>query len=593
MTESDLIRPLRSMVAVTSRMLVAGSPFEMETVDVNGTPTRVWKHTPPHLRAILEGSREHGDAVALVYERERTTHAELYRGAAALAHRLVDDYGVAKGDRVAIAMRNYPEWVVSFFATVSIGAIAVPLNAWWTGSELEFGLSDSGAKVLIADEERLDRVADVLPRLGVPAIAVRTAWFGATQAGDTAGSPRPDSPPEQTRSWADVMGEVRRDVRIPDTEIAPDDPAGIFYTSGTTGVPKGAVCSHRNMLSNIVSLQYARVRSLMRLGLDLDDGLGYMEALPTPVVLCPVPLFHATGALTIMLPALAQGGALVLMYRWDAEEALALVERERVTGITAVPAMVNQMLASPRLAEYDLSSLLSLGTGGAPAAPALVSRAHGSLQDLVLGQGYGLTECSATASLNAATDYLLRPDSAGVPVATVDVKIVDPQGTELPTGELGEIWLNGPGVVLGYWRRPEATASTFTDGWLHTGDIGRLDEEGFLYIVDRLKDMIIRGGENVYCPEVEAAIHEHPAVSEVAVVGVPHDVYGEEVGAVVRPHDGHRIDPAELRDHLKSRLAAFKIPDHIHVVDAALPRNAAGKLVKKRVREQQGWTDHR
>ncbi|MBB6171504.1 long-chain acyl-CoA synthetase [Nocardiopsis mwathae] len=585
MTSTDPTRPLRPMAAVTARMLVSGSPFEIEIADVNGTATRVWKHTPPHLRAVLEAAGEHGDAPALVYERERMTHAEFQRAAATLARRLAEDNAVAKGDRVAIAMRNHPEWVIAFFAATSIGAIAVPLNSWWAAGELEFGLSDSGAKVLIADQERTDRLADALPRLGVPVIAVRST--ASTPGRGTDGERRPF--PAGTRTWAQVLGPTEEHVLPPDPGIAPDDPAAIFYTSGTTGTPKGAVASHRNMLSNIVSLNYARVRSLMRIGLDFDDGVGYLEALPRPVVLCPVPLFHATGAQTIMLPTVARGGTLVLMHRWDAEDALRLVERERVTGITAVPTMVAQMLASPRLGEYDLSSLLSLGTGGAPAAPALVSRAHGRLHDLVLAQGYGLTECSATASLNAATDYLLRPDSAGVPVAAVDVKIVDAEGAELPPGEPGEIWLNGPGVVLGYWQRPEATAATFVDGWLRTGDIGRMDDEGFLYVVDRIKDVIIRGGENVYCSEVEAAIHEHPAVHEVAVVGVPHEVYGEEVGAVVRLHSGHRLAPGELRDHLKSRLAAFKIPDHIRVVDDGLPRNAAGKLLKKQVRTEQGW----
>ncbi|MDA8370316.1 MAG: AMP-binding protein [Nocardiopsaceae bacterium] len=575
MTDSEITRPLRSLAAVTARLLVSGGPFEMDVVDINGIPTRVWKDAPPHLRAVLESSLDHGDTPALVYGDERMTHAEYFRTAATLAHRLVDDYGVTKGDRVAIAMRNYPEWVIAYFAAASIGAILVPLNSWWAGSELEFGLADSGTKVLVADAERIERLAGALPRLDLPVIAVRT-----------------DSPlPEGARPWPEVLGEVAADVGLPPAELAPDEPAAIFYTSGTTGVPKGAVGSHRNMVSNIVSGSYSRYRSLMRAGLELGEVQAFMDALPASVVLCVLPLFHATGAQTVMLPTLAGGGTLVLMYRWDTEEALRQVERERVSMITAVPAMISQLLSSPKLPEYDLTSLLVLGSGGAPAAPALVSRARGSLHDLMLGQGYGLTESSATATINGGSDYLLRPDSAGLPVATVDIKVVDPVGTELPPGEIGEIWIKGPGVVQGYWNRPEATAETFTDGWLHTGDLGRIDDEGFLYIVDRAKDMIIRGGENIYCAEVEAAIHEHPAVGEVAVVGVPHDVYGEEVGAVVRLIPGQRLDEEGLREHLKERVASFKIPDHVRIVTEDLPRNAGGKLLKKRVKEMHGWAE--
>ncbi|MDA0566935.1 AMP-binding protein [Streptomonospora sp. S1-112] len=576
MTQPEIARPLRPLSAVTARLLISGGPFEMEVVDVNGVATRVWKHALPHLRAVVEDAPRHGDTAALVYGDERLTYTEFHRHAATMARRLAEDYGVAKGDRVAIAMRNYPEWVVAFFATVSLGAVAVPLNSWWTGPELEFGLADSEARVLVADRERIASLAEALERLEVSVVAVRT--------GDTA-------LPAGARTWQEVLGEVAPDAALPPADLAADEPCALFYTSGTTGRPKGAVASHRNLASNLVAGTYSRFRSLMRMGLEMHEVQAFVDALPPSVVLCALPLFHATGAQTVMLPTLANGGTLLLMYRWDAEEALGLVERERVSGITAVPAMISQMLASPRLAEFDLSSLLVLGSGGAPAAPALVSRARAvsGLQNALLGQGYGLTECSATATVNGGSDYLLRPDSAGLPVATVDVKIVDAGETELPPGEVGEVWIRGPGVVHGYWKRPDATAATFTDGWLRTGDLGRLDEEGFLYIVDRATDMIIRGGENVYCAEVEAAIHEHPAVGEVAVVGVPHEVYGEEVGAVVRLIPGHELTEEELVAYLKPRIAPFKIPAHIRITAEDLPRNAAGKLLKRQVKQAHGW----
>ncbi|WP_017624481.1 class I adenylate-forming enzyme family protein [Nocardiopsis chromatogenes] len=572
MTEPPVQRPVRAIGAVTARLLHSGSPYEIEIADVGGVPTRVWKHAAPTLRAALEASRGFGGAPALVYGDERLSHADFYRHAATMARRMAEEYGVAKGDRVALALRNYPEWVIAYYAAASIGAVLVPLNAWWKGEELEFGLTDSGAKLLVADGERIAALGEALPRLGLPVIAVRA-----------------DGPlPQAARPWPEVLGEVAPDAEPPAADLHPDDPANIFYTSGTTGRPKGAVGSHRNMISNQVSADYARIRSLMRLGLDMPDAQAFLDAVGAATVLCTVPLFHTTGAQSVMYPALAKGGALVLMYKWDAEDALRLIEREKVTAITAVPAMISQMLASPRLGEYDLSSLLVLSSGGAPAAPALVSRARSGLHELMLGQGYGLTESSAIATVNGGSDYLLRPDSAGLPVAVVDVKITGPDGAELPPGEVGEILLNGPGIVHGYWNRPEATAETFKDGWLHTGDLGRLDEEGFLYIVDRAKDMIIRGGENVYCAEVEAAIHDHPAVGEVAVVGVPHEVYGEEVAAVVGLLPGAELTDEGLRAYLEPKLAAFKIPAHIRIVSEELPRNAAGKLLKKRVKEEFG-----
>ncbi|GAA4920683.1 class I adenylate-forming enzyme family protein [Streptomonospora salina] len=572
-SEPEIARPTRSLAAVTAQLLVSGGPFEMETAEVGGVATRVWKHAPPHMRAVIESSLEHGEATALVYGDERLTHSAFYRSTAALARRLIDDYGVAKGDRVAIAMRNYPEWVIAYFAATAIGAIAVPLNSWWSGPELEFGLTDSGAAVLVADRERIERLGGALERLELPLIGVRTEEL-----------------PEGARSWDAVLGTVACDQRLPEAEPAPDDPCTLFYTSGTTGRPKAAVGSHRNLATNIVSGSYSRFRSLMRLGLEMEEVQAYVDGMGPSVVLCVLPLFHATGAQTVMLPTLANGGTLVLMYKWDPEEAMRLVERERVSAITAVPSMIAQMTASPRLGDYDLSSLMMLASGGAPAAPALVSRTRRSMHEMLLGQGYGLTECSATATTNGGSDYLLRPDSAGLPVATVDIAIFDAAEQELPPGEIGEVWIRGPGVVHGYWQRPQATAAAFSGGWLRTGDLGRLDDEGFLYIVDRVTDMIIRGGENVYCAEVEAAVHEHPAVAEVAVVGIPDEVMGEEVGAVVRLLPGRELTGQELAEFLEPHLAGFKIPSRVHVVTGELPRNAAGKLLKKHLKREYGWS---
>ncbi|TDE59278.1 long-chain fatty acid--CoA ligase [Nonomuraea mesophila] len=534
-----------------------GRPFEIE--EIGDTGIRTWKHAPGHFRALLETSRLHGDKDFLVYEDEHITFEEHFRRAATLAHRLVDEYGVRKGDRVAVAMRNYPEWVVSFSAALAAGAVAVPLNAWWTEAELAYGVRDSGAKVLIADGERAVRLAST----GVPMIVTRGAA------------------PEGARAYAEVLGEVAAGVELPDVELSPEDPATIFYTSGTTGSPKGALGSHRNIGQSPMTVGYGHMRALAMAGKDPAASAGVRR-----VTLLTVPLFHVTGSFSALTTAMFSGGGLVLMYKWDPGQALALIEREKITGMIGVPTNAWQLMSHPDLGKYDLSSLASLGYGGAPAPPKLLERISETLPDRAPSNGYGMTETSALAIGNGGADYQARPDSIGRPLPVVDVRVVDPAGGELPPGEVGELCLRGPNVILGYWNKPEATAQTFIDGWLHTGDLARIDAEGFVYIVDRAKDMVIRGGENVYCAEVEAAMFEHPAVDDAAVIGVPHDELGEEVGAVIRLAPGASATAAELRAFLDGRIAAFKIPAHIWFREGELPRNPGGKILKTRLRRE-------
>jgi acyl-CoA synthetase (AMP-forming)/AMP-acid ligase II len=300
-----------------------------------------------------------------------------------------------------------------------------------------------------------------------------------------------------------------------------------------------------------------------------------------------VPFFHATGCHSILVANLVAGNKLVLMHKWDAGRALELIERERVTNFGGVPAMVWQVLEHPDLARYDLSSVQTIAYGGAPAAPELVRRIEAMFPGRNPSNGYGLTETSSVCSMNIGVDYRDRPDSVGVPVAVVDVRIADGDLVEVPVGEVGEILVRGPNVVIGYWGKPEETAAAITaDGWLRTGDLGYADDEGFLYLVDRAKDMVIRGGENVYCVEVESALFEHPAVTDAAVIGIPHHVLGEEVGAVV--HLGRRAgaDEAELQAWVRARLAGFKVPVKIWFRDEPLPRNANGKILKAQLRQE-------
>ncbi|WP_219502227.1 class I adenylate-forming enzyme family protein [Nonomuraea ceibae] len=546
-----------SHAEVQAQLTGPGQLFEVEEIGESGI--RTWKHAPGHFRTLLENSAFHGDKVFLVYEDEHVTFEGHFRRAATLANRLVEEYGVRKGDRVAVAMRNYPEWSIAFSAALAAGAIAVPLNAWWTEKELAYGVSDSGAKVIVADGERAARLTGT----GVPLIVAR----GEVPAG--------------ARSFEDVLGVVEPGVRLPDVELSPEDPATIFYTSGTTGSPKGALGSHRNLGQAPMTVAYGLMRAVTMAGKDYTEASAVRR-----VTLLTVPLFHVTGCFSALMTTIFSGGGLVLMYKWDPKQALELIEREKVTAMIGVPTNAWQLMSHPDFGKHDLSSLTTLGYGGAPAPPKLLERITANLPDRAPSNGYGMTETTALAIGNGGADYQAKPDSIGRPTAVVDVRVVDPMGEELPPGEVGELCLRGPNVIMGYWNKPQATAETFVDNWLHTGDLARIDEEGFVYIVDRAKDMVIRGGENVYCAEVEAALFEHPAVDDVAVIGVPHDELGEEVGAVIRLAPGASATREELTAFLADRIAKFKIPAHVWFRDTELPRNPGGKILKTRLRRE-------
>jgi long-chain acyl-CoA synthetase len=514
-------------------------------------------------------SKGHGDKVFLVYEDEQFTFDEHFRAAAHVAHLLRDRFGVREGDRVAIAMRNYPEWSIAFWGAAAAGAVVVPLNSWWTGEELQYGLSDSGTKVAFVDG---DRAASIAPhRADLPDLAAMVV----ARAG-------PDTVPAGALPWDSVLADVPQSVELPEIVVGTDDDATIFYTSGTTGRPKGALGTHRNICTNPISLYYVNARSALRaVGAALAPGSGEQNA-----YLLSVPLFHATGCHSILVGNLLAGGKLVMMYRWDAGRALELIERERITTFGGVPTMVLQVLDHPDFDKRDTSSIKSVGYGGAPAPPELVKRIKEHFNSSPASNGYGLTETSSLSTMNSGADYLAKPDSVGPPVPVVTVKVVDPDGREVPLGEVGELWIKGPNVVKGYWNKPEATAGVFTDGWLHTGDVARVDEEGFVYIVDRAKDMLIRGGENVYSMEIEGVLYEHPEVAEAAIIGIPHPTLGEEVGAVVTLQPGASTTDVELQDFVRARLAAFKVPVRIWFYERELPRNPAGKVLKRNLRDE-------
>ncbi len=545
----------------TARVTAPGERFETTQVEVRGVTYTVFRNAPPHLRAVFDTARSRGDDVFLVYEDERWTFEQVMRHVDALGALLVTRYGVQKGDRVAIGMRNYPEWVIAFAAITSIGAVSVSLNAWWTEDELDYALDDSGATVLVADRERVERALATPSGRAVRILGVRLGEDG----------------PGGVDRWEEVLP---LGAELPDVDIDPDDDATILYTSGTTGRPKGAVSTHR-----------AIVQALLGFGCRTAVGrLRRPEDQPTPdhppAFILVVPLFHVTGCVPVMLSCFSAGMKLVIMYKWDPERALELIERERVTNFVGVPTQSWDLLESPRFGDFDTSSLVSVGGGGAPAPPELVRRVATSFSKARPGIGYGMTETNAYGPQNSGVDYIEHPTSTGRATPILEIEVRDPDGNPVPTGERGEIWFKGPNLIRGYWNKPEATAETIVDGWLRTGDIGRVDEEGFVYVQDRAKDMVLRAGENVYCAEVEAVLYEHPAVYEAAVFGVPHERLGEEVAAAVVTRSGETVTVEELQAHVRARLAEFKVPTRVLLQAEQLPRNASGKILKRELRDR-------
>ena len=564
--------PVMSLADAHARMCAAGTAFEMEEREVRGVRMRVWKNGPKTLRDVFITGRAHGDRTFLVHDDERISFEAFARATLTLAAALQTD-GVRKGDRVAIAMRNLPEWPVAFFATQLIGAIAVPLNAWWTGPELDYALHDCEATVAIVDAERLERIAAVIAGGSV----LRHAYVA--RAGNVPGG-------GLLRSLQDVIGSTERWPTLPDRSLADvaldaDDDATIFYTSGTTGQAKGAVGTHRNSTTCVVAASFSPQRAFVRRG----------EPVPRPedrttqrASIVGIPFFHVTGCHALLCPALYTGSKIVTMHRWDTERAMALIERERCTQAGGVPTLAWQLIEHPMREKYDLGSLEAISYGGAPAASELVRRITQVFPNAQPGTGWGMTETSATFTHHSAEDYRNRPDSCGPALPVCDMKITDDAGRELPRGSVGELWAKGPNVLRSYWRKPAATAETFIDGWVRTGDLGRIDEEGFLIIVDRKKDMLIRGGENIYCVEVEDALQAHPAVMDAGVIGLPHRTLGEEPAAVVTLKPGMDASESALREFVRGRIAAYKVPVRIVMLRETLPRNANGKIVKQALR---------
>ncbi len=538
-------------------LLGPGGPFEVEDVVVGGVPLKSYVRGPATIIDAFQLTKTHADLVHLVFEEERLTFSEVRRQSLAVARRLRSDFGVVPGDRVAIAMRNFPEFFVGFWSAAVLGAIVVPLNAWWTGEELAYALKDCGAAVVFADAERVARLRSV--HSDVPIIGVREA---ATEP-DVTGFEALAAGPELAEHEFAVMG--------------PDDPVTILYTSGTTGHPKGALGTNRATIANLLNMGFGAARESI-----------ISSRVPRPPVQTATigsgPLFHIGGIASIVGGAMA-GSKVVLMRKRDISEVLKLAEREGATGLGGVPTVAQEVLEFPGLHELDLD-IRSFPMGGAPVPPHLVRRAVEVFGESVqLLNGYGGTETTSAVVTNVGIEYVARPESVGRPNLTAQLRVLGPDGSDVPTGEVGELTFRSPQVVKGYWNNPVATKESFVDGWFRTGDLGYVDDVGYVYVVDRLKDVVIRGGENVYCAEVEAVLAEHPGIEEVSVIGLAEDVMGERVCAVVVPRGPEPVSLAGLREFAAARLAAFKCPEALCIV-GELPRTATDKVSKKELRSQ-------
>jgi long-chain acyl-CoA synthetase len=473
---------------------------------------------------------------------------------------------VKPGDRVAIAMRNYPEWMLIYWAGVCIGVAVVGMNAWWTSAEMAYGLSDAKPKVLFADGERIARLGENPAMLG-DAILVAT---------------RADNAPAGAVPWSQVIA-VGGD--LPDVQVDPDADACIFYTSGTTGFPKGAQLTHRGCVSNLFNMifsgQVQALATARATGVPIDPN----APAPVPVTLITTPLFHVTANNCAAYVTTAAGGKMVLMYRWDATTALELIQRERVSAVSGVPIMARELITHPDFGKYDTASLLTVGGGGAQLLPDLVAKIDSAVATARPNTGYGMTETCGIITAVAGDFFVDKPASCGRAMPTFETRIVGDGGQILPAGQPGELWVKGAPVIKGYINRPEATAESITDGWLHTGDVAYVDEDSFIFLVDRKKDMVLRGGENIYCAEVEGVLHQHAAVAECSVFGVADDRLGEEVGAAVVLRPGETLDADGLRQHCLGLAARHKAPRYIWILDTPLPRNASGKFLKRELRD--------
>lgn len=541
--------------------------FELEDISLDGRIYKTFKHAPKTLIEVLNNSRGHGAIDFMVYEGRRYSFDRFYAEVDAMAAVLQSRYGIVKGDRVAIAMRNNPEWAISYAAITYVGAIVVPINSWGKTEELQYAVTDSRAKLLVADVSRLKLLDSVFDQLNIEAIVVDTDGPVATT---------------NVTRFEDVLSEGEgKPYQIP--EQLPEDSCVILYTSGSTGFPKGVVQRHIGVCQALMNMMFAGF-----LTMDIEGGAReYKGGAERETPLLTVPLFHATGLLGGFLIPLQLGQKAVMMYKWDSEAALKLVEEEKITSMTSVPAIIQDLLNHPSIDNYNLESLIRVSAAGAATPPDLPAMIDVRFNKPSRSTGYAMTETMAVCSTMIGAIFDFKPDSSGVVSPIIDIRFVDPAGNVLLQGEAGEIQLRGITCTPGYWEKPEANDKTFHEGgWMETGDVGMIDDDGFIHITGRIKEIVIRGGENIYPGEIEGIAYQMDGVQENVVFGVPDDTMGEEMVLVAYPTPGHEMTADGLRDYLKGRLASYKVPKFIEISDSPLPRNASEKLHKLKVKEQ-------
>ncbi|MFK7975778.1 MAG: class I adenylate-forming enzyme family protein [Halioglobus sp.] len=543
-----------------------GGLFEMEALEIDGTRYKSYVHAPKTLVDVFTGARGHGDLEFMVYEGKRYTYTAFFQQVDALAAALQSDYGLKKGSRMAIAMRNNPSWGIAYAAATLIGAVVVPVNSWGKKEELRYALEDSSSTVLVCDQPRFDLIESSLEALSVKALLVDGS----------------DSAIDQ-RNVADFAAVVAsgEGKTFSAPEIGGLDDCVILYTSGSTGFPKGVLHRHVAVCQSLMNMFF-----LGYLLMELEGVREFRGGAERETPLLTVPLFHATGLLAGFLLPIHTAQKVIIMYKWDAHTALKLIQEEKVTGVASVPAVIQDLLYHPEFDNYNTESLMRVGAAGAATPAGLPEMIREKCGEPSRSAGWGMTETFAVGATMSGAVFDLSPDSAGIVSPIVDMRFVDLEGNEQDALTGGEMQVKTVTCTPGYWQKPEANAETFdSERWMKTGDIGRIDEDGFLHITGRIKEIVIRGGENIYPGEIEQAVYELPAVKENVVFGVPDDAMGEELALVLHVNPGEKLTEEELRAYLKDRLASYKVPRHIRFFDEPLPQNASGKLHKLKTRD--------
>ncbi|GBG32651.1 Acyl-coA synthetase, putative [Hondaea fermentalgiana] len=542
-----------------------------------GVKYQVYPNGPQTLVDLFSFPKATGnlDNPFLVYEDKRYTFREADEEASALGSALINDFGVKTLDRVCIVSKNRPEYAIGVMASTSVGATCVPMNSWWKTKELEYGLDNSGTKIVLCD---LDRYKLLVPILDKLTNLEKVILFDDANAGSV-------EPHPKLLMYKDVVSKRRGDA-MPPLTAGKDDNALIMYTSGTTGHPKGVVLTHRSICHAITCAVAHSIRQKMMAAVKAGKTFTPEEVDPKHfAVLLNVPLFHATGLHSVFFLSFVIGRKMVMMDKWNIEQALQLIERERITNFTGVPTMVLDMMNHPNFKKYDTSSLEAVGGGGAAPPSTMVKDVQSNFKSAAPLQGFGMTETNALTCLNDGDTYAERPTSCGRATPSMQIAIWDDNDKPLPAGQKGNVMVKGAANLKEYWRKPEATADTMTaDGWLRTGDVGHIDEGGYLHLGGRTKEIIIRGGENISCVAVEDGVYQHPGVAECAAIPVPHPTLGEEVGIVVFPKNGAKLTLEEIVAKCED-LAKFECPTHLYIWSEQLPRGATGKIVKREIRQ--------